>query len=43
MTLEIAVAFGGVFAFGVALMVVWWFAGRAEKAERDKKAGLPRP
>ena len=43
MTLEIAVAFGGVFAIGMGLMVVWWIAGRAEKAEKEKKAGLPRP
>ena len=43
MTLEIAVAFGGVFLIGVGLMVAWWIVGRAEKAERDKKAGLPRP
>ena len=41
MTLEIAVAFGGVFLIGVGLMVVWWIAGRAEKAERDKRAGSP--
>jgi hypothetical protein len=42
MTLEIAVAFGGVFAIGVGLMVVWWVAGRAERAETAKKAGSPR-
>lgn len=43
MTLEIAVAFGGVFAIGVGLMVVWWIAGRTEKSERENRAGSPRP
>lgn len=43
MTLEIAVAFGGVFAIGVGLMIAWWIAGRTEKAEREKRTGSPRP
>lgn len=43
MTIDIIVGFGGLFLVGVGAMVVWWFLGRAEKAEREKKAGSPRP
>jgi cbb3-type cytochrome oxidase subunit 3 len=43
MTLDIIVGFGGLFLVGVVGMIVWWLLGRAEKAERDKKAQSPRP
>jgi hypothetical protein len=43
MTIDIIVGFGGLFLVGVGAMVVWWLLGRAENAEREKKAGSPRP
>ena len=41
MTLDIIVGFGGLFLVGVGGMVVWWLLGRAERAERENKAGSP--